>query len=686
MLLFAALIFALGLFLAKKSEKLSKYAPLGVALALALALEVCVFNFESIRSLTYEEIYTPVTHSVNVSEQGGEYVVSSPNDYLEFANVGERLGNILLKTDAEFEKVRFFASDEGSASRYAAGDAYVSGAAPETAYIRLNLTGKCDTVRVYFPDLSDGERVTVSEFEANAARPIFFSLTRFLITLCAFIFAYYVLVSRRLREMRCDFKDPAIKLLSAALAILLAVVFLSISLLNPTFVSPPWAHHGQYADLAESFTQGKLYIEQGGEDVLASLDNPYDTTARKAAFKEAGKLEAWDMAYYNGRLYVYFGVLPVIVFYLPYHIITGGEFPNFLGVVFFAWLLIAAVFLLYAKAIKLCFKDTPFILYLMLTCGTLLSGGVIYLLKRPDFYSIPIMGAAAFTVMGLYFWLCAKEKNLLSKKYLFLGSLFMASVLALRPNLILFSCAAFVMFWTSVFEDRELLSLDSKLSSEKNRALKNTLIFCAPYIVIAALVMIYNALRFSSPFDFGASYNLTTSDMNVRALSIDRWNEGIFEYLFRPPYLSGVFPFLSGGAVSSTYIGVKSWESMYGGIFMTCPLLLAYFGIFKTKKSRLYPMSVFMACCALVVCLLDIQLGGILPRYCSDFSIFFIIGAVFIILELSKSHQSLVHNFAAFSLIGIICYAALLVVSSGSSTISSTNPEAFARFYALFPQ
>ena len=37
---------------------------------------------------------------------------------------------------------------------------------------------------------------------------------------------------------------------------------------------------------------------------------------------ERGKDYLWDTAYYNGKFYVYFGILPLLIFFLPYYAIT----------------------------------------------------------------------------------------------------------------------------------------------------------------------------------------------------------------------------------------------------------------------------------------------------------------------------------------------------------------------------
>ena len=46
------------------------------------------------------------------------------------------------------------------------------------------------------------------------------------------------------------------------------------------------------------------------------------------------------------------------------------------------------------------------------------------------------------------------------------------------------------------------------------RLLKKLLYAASPYLVIGILLMLYNYLRFDSPFEFGQSYQLTITDQS----------------------------------------------------------------------------------------------------------------------------------------------------------------------------
>ena len=104
-----------------------------------------------------------------------------------------------------------------------------------------------------------------------------------------------------------------------------------------------WASNAgaQYGALAHSLLNGRLDLEKDPPAAMAELENPYDTAARQAAAHDA----LWDVAYYNGRYYVYFGIVPCLLFQLPFEALTGiRDLPPALPMILLAWLYILAVF------------------------------------------------------------------------------------------------------------------------------------------------------------------------------------------------------------------------------------------------------------------------------------------------------------------------------------------------------
>ena len=128
------------------------------------------------------------------------------------------------------------------------------------------------------------------------------------------------------------------------IAIILTILFCTI----PMRLSPVWNgaienHHSQYEDITESFLKGKLYFEYAVDEKLLTLKNPYDPVERDAS----GAKYHWDCSFYNGRYYMYFGVVPVLLVFLPYRLITGHSLVGYHATQVFTALFIVGIFALF---------------------------------------------------------------------------------------------------------------------------------------------------------------------------------------------------------------------------------------------------------------------------------------------------------------------------------------------------
>ena len=129
-----------------------------------------------------------------------------------------------------------------------------------------------------------------------------------------------------------------------------------------------WASNAgaQYGALAHSLLNGRLDLEKDPPAAMAELENPYDTAARQAAAPDA----LWDVAYYNGRYYVYFGIVPCLLFQLPFEALTGiRDLPPALPMILLAWLYILAAFGFVKQAARRWFPQASAAAYLLTAAG-----------------------------------------------------------------------------------------------------------------------------------------------------------------------------------------------------------------------------------------------------------------------------------------------------------------------------
>src|SRR5579862_3498163 len=75
-----------------------------------------------------------------------------------------------------------------------------------------------------------------------------------------------------------------------------------------------------YSQLVQGFRKGQLNLKREVPLGLTKLADPYDPVAN-ASYQEENRLH--DVSYYKGKLYLYFGVTPVIVLFWPYAALTG---------------------------------------------------------------------------------------------------------------------------------------------------------------------------------------------------------------------------------------------------------------------------------------------------------------------------------------------------------------------------
>ena len=169
--------------------------------------------------------------------------------------------------------------------------------------------------------------------------------------------------------------------------------------------------------------------------------------------------------------------------------------------------------------------------------------------------------------------------------------------------------------------------------------------------------MYYNFIRFGSPFDFGANYNLTTNDMTSRGFSFARIPSALWSYFFQPANITARFPYVHPAAFHTDFLIKSITEQTYGGIFNNL-LLLACFMVFKCrralKEKGLYFFALTSILLSFALGILCAQVAGILARYCTDFTWLMLLPACIIVLlaqeRLAPGQKQYVYLFVLISL------------------------------------
>ena len=594
----------------------TKWIPFFRFLVGALVIELIICNFSGWKSLFYRDRIV----FENVETEGGAAIRDDSNQYfvpdgiltLHIDDVNMTVHNLCLAIDVpENTPVPYTVSltDEGNYYPYYLPEQVLMPGIPKSYYTNIYPTGKVKTIAVQLTVPAEST-VTVNGVCANARIPFLFSPIRFLLILGIFVLFYCLIRTDKWQTQVCiDTKQQRIT--TAAVIVLLMGMAWLLAHINPICITSPWPHHKQYQELAEVMAEGHVDLNAEPSEGLLYAENPYDTI-----YLQANGIDYMaDYAYYDGKYYVYFGVVPELLLYLPVYLLTGHHMPNYVAVFLFYCGFILAVFVLYREVVKRLFSRTPYFLYLILCTMTVCCGNYLFFIARPDLYDTPIMAANMFTVAGLWLWLRGKYSETVGRICcLFPGSLCMALVAGCRPQMLLFSALAIPMFWEEFKPKHNIIN---------KKIVSDAVSICLPYLFVAAGIMYYNAVRFGSPFDFGATYSLTSNDMTKRSFNLYQALLGLWHYLVRPPVIESDFPFLQGTQISSaSYMGRLTAEYTYGGILACNAFLWILFSIRRSRnmlrEKGIYTLTLISIAVTIILSVVDVTGAGILQRYMVD--------------------------------------------------------------------
>lgn len=632
----------------------------------AFLLETFLFNINYFTSAGYNTVSLNDRLTLQETEDD-QYKITAVNHILEFSDLNTEVHNIWLNFDyrqpAQELTIKIQFTDEAhhtyfDSTEYTVGvpDVQVSTLSDQSEYINLNTTGLVGNLRIEITGEDVVYPIKLSDVVINAHHPFDFNTTRFAFTagLLALVFAFRPRSAiYRIGIVGEPKKSKAAIITAVAIEMCLITSFLFmgsnlVGVATKDYNSGSWDgtslvnvfetggdNAQQYAELAKAMAHGQLYLEEEPPQWLQDMDDPYDKGARDEAQKETGDAYLFDVAYYEGNYYVYFGVVPVLLFYLPFYLVTGANFPTAIGVLLSVLAFVLGCSALLDRFARYHFKRVSLGLYLLLQIPLVMCCGVLYLVKFPTFYSLPIALGLAFSVWGLYFWMKGRASERPEKWYL-AGSLCMALVAGCRPQLLVLSLLAFPLFWRAYITKKRLLT---------PRGAREFACLIAPYAVVAAGLMGYNYARFGSFTDFGANYNLTVNDMTKRGWNIGRLAPALFTYFLQPPSATGVFPYLQPAPFDTTYMGQTIKEVTFGGILVCLPVLwvlpfakrILQLRISQRSTRTIAGVIIVLILGGVLVALADAEMAGILQRYFADFSFMFLAAVVLLVFIVNEN-------------------------------------------------
>ena len=319
----------------------------------------------------------------------------------------------------------------------------------------------------------------------------------------------------------------------------------------------PNAADTYYNLLVRGFRDGRLSLIKDVPPGLAQLADPYDPTAN-ARYRYA-PYYLWDLSYYHGRLYLYFGPTPALLLFWPYAALMGDYLFHRQAVpIFCAIGFLASVGLLRALWRRY-FAEVNVAVVMACALALGLATGVPLLLTRCDVYEVPISCGYMLTMLALGAIWYALHNQKRRCQWLTLASVAYGLAVGARPSLLFGAVILLVPVAQAVREPRKALAALTAAT--------------VPIALLGLGLMLYNARRFDNPFEFGHRYQLNEQQMLGHQLFNPHYLWFNFRvYFLEPARWSARFPFVHDIAVPPLPAGYALVEKSFG-ILTNVPLV-----------------------------------------------------------------------------------------------------------------
>lgn len=682
----------------RKSITFMKRRYVGIVLAAVLVClcEVIVFNLPFWQTASASPMPGNLTLGSGLARNSKGLKITNPtNAYLEVSGNAEPINYLYVDTYQEnvYPSVIYYklCTQQPNNTGWYSGDSVHAFEAGINSSQYIRVQGNTVAVRLQFQG-DEGQIIPVQKIVVNPRIPFSISGLRLVLmgmlsVLCLVFRPHSRLFEVPLGTRRLSIRDTNLWYLTLFTVLQIAFLLVIWRWAGSPSVVSRWPRqifafhtdYDQYARLADALIHGKTSLDLPVSDALRSMPNPYDADLRGEVANSGGGPVYWDHAFYKGNYYSYFGVVPAVLFYVPFQLLTGRWLPT-------TWLVLALgivtaiiITILVVQVARVYFANNVSVGTLMIAIAMMNVGSSLYYqVFTPNFYSVPGLCALFCAMAAISCWLKAKQRDKISRTFISLGSLLMALTLGCRPQFILISILALPLFWNELFRHRLFFS---------RKSIGNTIAAFAPFIVVFIPLLSYNKIRFGDWLDFGANYNLTGFDMTVMHTPKSNFLPLVWYYLFQPMNITGVFPYV--GKVQTPLPLWSPVEPSIGGLFAIYPffiMIFLAFWVFRGKVDasirRVLWSSVVLAAVILVV---DAYMCGIAWRYYLDFSWLLSFVAIFVLMRLGQLRHdqmtgALMSENVSKELLKTVDFSRILFFASAWCVIVSE----IIQFFALF--
>ena len=691
---------------------ITRYAiVLMTCLACSLLIEVFAFNYQFWLTIGNEPIVLetpqPTQMEGTLTANSFSYKISKSqqtcSNYYEYDIDNLEVTSMQIKIEEPINSalVRIDICDSSKANSPYRLDDIVFSEDTTTATQSVKVFGYLKQLDVYAQDAS-GYPIKIEQVTLNANVPPNFQFPRVLLMALAFIFLYAFRPKSVLWAAR-HAKNPKVALAFFLVVLVVVTPFYNLGIHQSG--NDPASNWGtekgrafdEYAELAKAIVdRGELYLDlpesaawlaemddaSSGDARLLGNNSLYDPSARAAiCLSDDSEYPVYkvDGAFYDGKYYVYYGVVPCLLAYVPYYALTGDSLPNTFAM--FPAILVFAIFsyLILDLIARRKFPDASAASVCLSYLAILLASCVVYAAAFPWFYLVSSFYALGLLMAGTYVLMrahCA-AKLWLRRTLTCVGAFLLALTMGCRPTVAIAAVVVGVVFL--VFEiklvmearkmpndqhaqsgqcaannqnaqsgqrEKEGMGTSAKMvvpASKSAPQIASVLACCIlPVALVLAGLFWYNAARFGSPLDFGIKYNLTTvGDMTLRSGTITSAVEDFMLYFFSVPKLIGSFPYidlLKSYPVLGAPFGDET-EILVSGILFAAPFaLVALCEMFDARQKKF--IRAFIVAAFVYSAALGIFEGGyanVSYRYICDFGFAIGFASALAMLSVSKS-------------------------------------------------
>ncbi|HTR43296.1 MAG TPA: tetratricopeptide repeat protein [Pseudomonadales bacterium] len=369
-----------------------------------------------------------------------------------------------------------------------------------------------------------------------------------------------------------------------------------------------------YNLLTQGFRAGQLNVITQAPPELARMANPY-IPASFAPYSTA----VYDLSYYHGKLYLYWGITPVVVLFWPYTALTGDYLSDADAITIFLSLGFLIAIVMINTIHRRYFPEAP--AWLALIC--ILIFGICLATQEMEWqfsavYQVALSSGFAFTMASLAAIGQAMHRSKRQILWLLLASAAFGLALESRPSLLfggIILLIPVIQVWRA----------DGR--SSPMRTVTTLAAAAVPLTLVIFGMLLYNQMRFNSPFEFGVRYQLNPDQLGpVHRFGLRYFFFNFYFYFFEPLRWAWHFPFVQTIPDVTFPSGYSPIGKSFGGILLAFPLVwlalaapLAWRGQLSESATTLHwlVIALFLLFVAetLTICLF----ADSFPRYAMDF-------------------------------------------------------------------